>query len=82
MDKTIPVIDLFAGPGGLGEGFSSFNEGKTFKILVSAEMEDSAFETLRFRAFYRELKLQSKQDLSHYYNFCEGKEKFPFNQKT
>ena len=82
MDKTIPVIDLFAGPGGLGEGFSSFNEGKTFKILVSAEMEDSAFETLRLRAFYRELKLHSKQDLSQYYNFCEGKEKFPFNHKT
>ena len=82
MKKTIPVIDLFAGPGGLGEGFSSFNEGENFKILVSAEMEGSAFETLKLRAFYRELKLQSKQDLSHYYKFCEGKEKFSFNQKT
>lgn len=82
MDKTIPVIDLFAGPGGLGEGFSSFNEGKTFKILVSAEMEDSAFNTLKLRAFYRELKHKSKQDLSHYYKFCEGIEKLPFNERT
>ena len=82
MNKTIPVIDLFAGPGGLGEGFSSFNEGGAFKILLSAEMESSAFETLRLRAFYRELKLQPKKDLSHYYEFCEGKQTFPFNQKT
>jgi DNA (cytosine-5)-methyltransferase 1 len=82
MKKTIPVIDLFAGPGGLGEGFSSFNNGQNFKILVSAEMESSAFKTLKLRAFYRELKRQSKHDLSHYYKFCEGIENFPFNEKT
>jgi DNA (cytosine-5)-methyltransferase 1 len=82
MKKTIPVIDLFAGPGGLGEGFSAFNNGQNFKILVSAEMEDSAFNTLKLRAFYRELKHKSKQDLSHYYKFCEGIEKLPFNERT
>ncbi len=80
--KPIPVIDLFAGPGGLGEGFSSFNKGQTFKILVSAEMDSAAHNTLRLRAFYRELKIQGKYDLSHYYKFCEGKEKLPFNEVT
>ncbi|MBK9496120.1 MAG: DNA cytosine methyltransferase [Xanthomonadales bacterium] len=56
---TIGIIDIFAGPGGLGEGFNSF-EPKTghhpFRIGVSAEMERSAHATLRLRAFYRLLR--------------------------
>lgn len=52
----IPVIDLFAGPGGLGEGFSSLRDkqGKpVFKIIMSIEMERTAHATLRLRAFTR-----------------------------
>jgi DNA (cytosine-5)-methyltransferase 1 len=47
------VIDLFSGPGGLGEGFAAFDGGSAFEIAVSAEMERSAHTTLILRAFFR-----------------------------
>ena len=38
----IPVVDLFAGPGGLGEGFSAFNAPeRVFKIYVSIEKDEA-----------------------------------------
>lgn len=49
-----PVIDLFAGPGGLGEGFSSVRPTR-FEIAVSIEKDDMAFETLQLRAAHRAL---------------------------
>lgn len=51
---TIPVIDLFAGPGGLGEGFSRSSKGD-FRITISIEKDGMARETLRLRAAHREL---------------------------
>jgi DNA (cytosine-5)-methyltransferase 1 len=53
---TIPVIDLFAGPGGLGEGFSSFNgpRGERFRIGLSIEKDPIAHQTLMLRAFLRQ----------------------------
>ncbi len=47
MNKTIPVIDLFAGPGGLGEGFSNLKkDGKPqFKVSLSIEKDPIAFQT-------------------------------------
>ena len=56
--KHIPVVDLFAGPGGLGEGFSSFayNRRKIFNIKISIEKEKYAHETLELRSFYRKFK--------------------------
>lgn len=53
----IPVIDLFAGPGGLSEGFSVFESGKRvnpFKIALSIEKDSLAHETLELRSFYRQ----------------------------
>lgn len=58
MRKRIPIIDLFAGPGGLGEGFSSLTDStgeRIFQILMSVEMETSAHKTLRLRSFFRKI---------------------------
>ncbi|MCQ3828458.1 DNA cytosine methyltransferase [Microbulbifer elongatus] len=67
MPKHINVIDLFAGPGGLGEGFSAFepnNDGKTqFKIRMSVEKEASAHKTLTLRSFFRSLDTASKNGI-------------------
>lgn len=70
QSNPIQIVDLFAGPGGLGEGFSSYDNGKAFEILVSAEMEPSAHSTLQLRAFYRHLKKNNPDALEDYYNFC------------
>ena len=68
---TYQVIDLFAGPGGLGEGFSALNEGRTFSIAVSAEMESSAHKTLTLRSFFRRIK-DNSEALDAYYDFCNS----------
>lgn len=55
-NKNIPIIDLFAGPGGLGEGFSSVTDDKgerVFDIRLSIEMEANAHKTLELRSFFR-----------------------------
>ena len=51
----IPVIDVFAGPGGLNEGFARYNAGGTFSIEASFEMEANAVETLKLRSAVRSL---------------------------
>lgn len=77
--NQIPIVDLFAGPGGLGEGFSSFDDGKSFKILVSAEMDAYAYQTLKLRAFFRMLKSKGNSYLTSYYNFCNGISETPYD---
>lgn len=75
----IQVVDLFAGPGGLGEGFSSV-EGDPFRIIVSAEMNSAARKTLRLRAFYRLLKRRGGSALDSYYRFCNGESDEPHDE--
>lgn len=53
----IPVVDIFAGPGGLGEGFSAAGRSdgqRRFSIKLSIEKERSAHETLLLRSFFRQ----------------------------
>lgn len=56
MAHTFGVVDLFAGPGGLGEGFSAFDiNGETpFHTEISVEKEVSAHNTLTLRTFLRQ----------------------------
>lgn len=72
LEEPIQVVDLFAGPGGLGEGFSSSGGGKSFEIIVSAEMDPKAWETLRLRAFYRLLRKKMPERLFEYYDYCNS----------
>ena len=55
MPATFGIVDLFAGPGGLGEGFASLDVGghAPFRIGISVEKEASAHRTLTLRAFLR-----------------------------
>jgi DNA (cytosine-5)-methyltransferase 1 len=73
MTTSIPVIDVFAGPGGLGEGFSSLGraEGRQyFKIGVSVEKEASAHSTLELRSFFRQFPGDAVP--ADYYSFLRG----------
>lgn len=69
---SIPVIDLFAGPGGLGEGFSALQTGgkPAFKIKLSIEKDPLAHQTLQLRAFYRQFP--ERKAPSAYYDYLAG----------
>jgi DNA (cytosine-5)-methyltransferase 1 len=71
--KSIPVVDLFAGPGGLGEGFSALQLGgrSIFKIGVSIEKDPSAHQTLELRAFFRQFPYRLAPP--EYYQYLSGK---------
>lgn len=66
----IPIIDLFAGPGGLGEGFSSLRDHRqepVFEIGLSIEKDPVAHRTLTLRAVFR--RLRGTSHIQHYYSY-------------
>lgn len=74
LDKKVPIIDLFAGPGGLAEGFSSLvdDENKRyFNIKLSIEKDPHARETLKLRSFVRQFPYQDLPE--EYYQFLQQK---------
>lgn len=61
LNLPVPVVDVFAGPGGLSEGFASSHllsddpvPGPLFDPVLSVEKDDNAYSTLLLRHFYRE----------------------------
>jgi DNA (cytosine-5)-methyltransferase 1 len=76
---VIPAIDIFAGPGGLAEGFSNAN----FDIRLSVEMDEHAHNTLRFRSFCRKLiKAKKRDDLIEFYSNPESNNTFKQEKLT
>lgn len=70
---VIPVVDLFAGPGGLGEGFSAYTDqdGRpVFNIILSVEKEKDAHRTLTLRSFFRKFPHRKAPD--EYYAYLRG----------
>lgn len=69
---TIPVIDLFAGPGGLGEGFSACSTDRiAFDVALSVEKDAAAFDTLLLRTFFRQFRKSEVPE--GYYSYLRGK---------
>lgn len=74
-NRDIAVIDLFAGPGGLGEGFSAYaarGSGRPYRIAMSAEMDEHAHRTLRLRSFFRQYATRGARVPEAYYNVLRG----------
>lgn len=65
--KNIRVLDLFAGAGGLSEGFISTG----FNIVSHVELDVAACYTLKTRIAYHYLKRNA--NLQHYYDYLSGK---------
>lgn len=67
----IPIIDLFAGPGGLGEGFSAFlgKDCQAFTIGLSIEKNMWAHQTLELRSFFRQFDGKAPDA---YYDYLAG----------
>lgn len=82
--KPIPVVDIFAGAGGLGEGFASYaprNKAEpAFQVQVSAEMDAHAVQTLRTRAFFRQFAPGHAP--ASYYRYAAGEINQPWTTAT
>ena len=69
----VPIIDIFAGPGGLGEGFSSLKDQSKnpfFEIVLSIEKDPVAHRTLQLRSVFRQLR--GTHAVSYYYRYIRG----------
>lgn len=65
------IVDIFAGPGGLAEGFSRVSgpDGKpSFRIALSVEKDGTAHSTLRLRSLLR----QFERFPDEYYRWLNG----------
>lgn len=73
-ENVIPVVDIFCGAGGLGEGFFAVeNErSKVFDVALSIDNDTDAIATLRLRKFFHQFPTQRAPD--EYYNVLRATE--------
>lgn len=72
--SAYPVVDVFAGPGGLGEGFASLRDerGKSrFRSVASFERDEFSHQTLLLRHFFRSFPEDEVPD--GYYDYLKGR---------
>ena len=80
---AIKFVDIFAGPGGLNEGFAAMRnqDGKVvFQSTVAAEMDQHAVATLQLRKFYRECL--SAGNIDSYVEYIKGKSPLPYDENN
>lgn len=68
-----PVVDLFAGPGGLGEGFAAAGGGRDhprFRSVISIERDLYSHQTLQLRHFVHAFGVRGIPE--EYYEFLAG----------
>ena len=74
MSNSFGIVDLFAGPGGLGEGFASYRDQSSgmqpYSIEISIEKDTAAHATLLLRSFLRKF---GEEWPSEYYDYLNGK---------
>ena len=69
---SFPYLDVFAGAGGLGEGFSSFQlrSNRCFHAALSVERDSAACQTLMLRHFFCQFSPESVPE--EYYRYIQG----------
>ena len=68
----IPVIDVFAGCGGLSEGFSALEQGGEFPfdVRLYIEKDPAPLQTLRLRSFLHQFRATERPE--SYYEYVRG----------
>jgi DNA (cytosine-5)-methyltransferase 1 len=72
--RKYPIVDLFAGPGGLGEGFAEANDDRgnaRFHSVASIEHDEFSHQTLLLRHFFRGFSTENIPD--DYYLYLNKK---------
>lgn len=72
MSNVIPVVDVFAGCGGLGEGFNALQHCGEFPFDVRLHIEKASapLKTLELRSFYHQFRGSRVPD--SYYEYVSG----------